>query len=105
MDTETKRSVAAINDDFSQPSYKSEQNYSEASKVSLPSRRRHWMNTRLRTKLRAGGSRVHYQQFDYSTSGTVGELFDAMLPFPTYPQDLEQPRVHTEPTPEPEAQT
>ena len=28
------------------------------------------MNTRLRTRIRAGGSRFHYQQFDYSSSDT-----------------------------------
>ena len=37
-----------------------EQLLSEASDVSLPSRTRHWMDTRLRTKMRAGGSRMHY---------------------------------------------
>ena len=67
MDPETERTVEPINDDLSQPSYKSEQLLSEASNVSLPSRRRHWMNTRLHTKLRAGGSQPYYHQFDYST--------------------------------------
>ena len=71
--------------------------------MSLPSCRRHWMKSRLRTKLRAGGSQVHYQQFDSSTSGTDDELFEAMFLLPTYPQDLEQPEVHTEPTLKPEA--
>ena len=52
---------------MSQSFYKSEQLLSEASKVSLPSRRQHWMNTRLRTKLRAERSQPHYQHFDYST--------------------------------------
>ena len=63
---------------------------SEASDVSLPSRKHHWMNTRLRTKLRAGGSRMHYQQFDYSTSGTDDELSDVMLPIPPDPVDADQ---------------
>ena len=48
------------------------------------------MDTRLRTKLRAGGSRMHYQQFDYSTSGTDDELSDAMLPVPPDPIDAGQ---------------
>ena len=48
--------------------------------MSLPSRRRHWMNIRLRTKLRAGGSRPHYQQFDYATSDIDDEPSGAMLP-------------------------
>ena len=64
---------------------------SEASNVSLPSRRQHWMSTRLRTKLRAGRSRPHYQQLDYSTSDTDDEPSEAMLPIPTYPQDPEHP--------------
>ena len=87
IDPESDRSVDTIDDDTSQLSYKAEQLLSEASDVSLPSRRRHWMDTRLRTKLRAGGSRMHYQQFDYSTSGTDDELSDVMLPVPPDPVD------------------
>ena len=68
---------------MSQPSYKTEQLLSEASDVSLRSRGRHWMGTRPHSKLRAGGSRMHYQQFDYSTSGTDDELSDVMLPIPS----------------------
>ena len=90
MDPEPERSVDVVDDDKSLPSYKSEQLLSEASDVSLPSRRRHWMDTRLRTKLRAGGSRMHYQQFDHSTSGTDDELSDAMLPVPPNPVDADQ---------------
>ena len=82
MDPEPERSIDVVDDDKSLPSYKSEQLISEASDASLPSRKRHWMDTRLRTKLRAGGSRMHYQQFDYSTSGTDDELSDIMLPVP-----------------------
>ena len=82
MDPVPERSVDVVDDDKSLPSYKSEQLLSEASDASLPSRKRHWMDTRLRTKLRAGGSRMHYQQFDYSTSGTDDELSDVMLPVP-----------------------
>ena len=59
--------------------------------MSLPSRRQHWTNKRLRTKLRAGEYRPHYQQFDYSPSDTDDEPYGAMIPIPTYPQDLEQP--------------
>ena len=95
MDTSQilERSVASMNDDLSQNSYKSEQLHSEASNVSLPSRRRH-----------CRGSRLHYQQFDCSTSNTDDELSDAMLPTPTYPQDLEQPAMPPEPLPEHAAQ-
>ena len=78
MDPDPERSVEAVDDDKSQPSYKTEQLLSEASDVSLPSRKQHWMDTRLRTKLRAGGSRMHYQQFDYSTSGTDDLLIPLM---------------------------
>ena len=73
MDPKPERSVEPIDDDCSKPSYHSEQLLSEASDVSLPSRQRHWMDTRLRTKLPAGGTRQHYQQFDYSTSETDDE--------------------------------
>ena len=99
MDPEPERSIEPINNDLSQPSCKSEHILSEASNVSLPSRRRPWMNTRLRTKLRAGGSRLHYQQFDYSTSDTDDEPSEAMLPIPTYPQDLEQTALPPDPPP------
>ena len=80
MDPEPERSVDVVDDDMSQSCYKTEQLLSEASDVSLPSRRRHWMDTRLRRKLRAGGSRMHYQHFGYSTSGTDDEL-SVWLPF------------------------
>ena len=95
MDPEPERSVDVVDDDKSLSSYKPEQLLSEASDVSLPSRRRHWMDTRLRTKLRAGGSRLHYQQFDYSTSGTDDELSDAMLSMPPDPieADLVEPEA------------
>ena len=69
MDPEPELSIEPINDDLSKPSYKSEQSLSEASNVSLPSRRRHWMNTQLHAKLRAGGSRQHYQQLLYVRNG------------------------------------
>ena len=90
MDPDPECSVEAVDDDKSQPSYKSEQLLSEASDVSLPSRKQHWMDTRLRTKLRAGGSRMHYQQFDYSTSGTDDELSEIMLPVPPDPVDVDR---------------
>ena len=46
----------------------------------MPSRGQHWMDTRLWSKLRTGGSRMHYQQFDYSTSSSDNEVSDVMLP-------------------------
>ena len=82
-------SIEPINDDCSKNSYNTEQLLSEASNASLPSRQRHWMDTRLSTKLRAGGTRQHYQQFDYSTSDTDEETSRAMLNVPTYsPQQI-----------------
>ena len=90
MDPDPERSIDVVDDDKSQPSYKTEQLLSEASDVSLPSRKHHWMDTRLRTKLRAGGSRMHYQQFDYSTSGTDDELSEIMLPVPPDPVDADR---------------
>ena len=96
MDPEPEHSVEPIYDDCSKPSYNNEQLLSEASNVSLPSRQRHWMDTRLRSKLPAGGTRQHYQQFDYSTSETDDETSEAMLPIPTYsPQ-----QVRNEPHPD-----
>ena len=72
MHPEPERSVEPINDDCSEPSYFTEQLLSEASDVSLPSRQRHWMDTRQ-----------HYHQFDYPTSDTDDETSGAMLPIPT----------------------
>ena len=74
-----------IDDDFSKPSYEFEHLLSEASNVPLPSRRRHWMNTRLRTKLLAGGTRQHFQQIDYSTSETDDETSGECSPFTPIP--------------------
>ena len=37
------------------------------------------METRLRTKMRAGNSRLHYQQFDYSTSDPERERSEDLL--------------------------
>ena len=59
----------------------------------LPSRRRHWMVTRPRTKLPAGSSRMHYQQFDYSTSGTDDEMSNTVFLMPRNPPDAD----HVEP--------
>ena len=98
MDPEPERSVDVVDDDKSLSSYKSEQLLSEASDVSLPSRRRHCMDTRLRTKLRAGGSRMHYQQFDYSTSGTDDELSDVMLRVSPDPVDAAPPATSDQST-------
>ena len=100
MDPDPERSIDVVDDDKSQPSYKTEQLLSEASDASLPSRKHHWMDTRLRTKLRAGGSRMHYQQFDYSTSGTDDEASEVMLPMPSDPVDSDQraPEVPNSPS-------
>ena len=53
-------------------SYREEEPQSAASDVSPPSRQRHWMDTRLRTRVRAGGS-LYYQQFDYSSTDSDDE--------------------------------
>ena len=79
MDPEPEHSAEEILDNCSQPSYREEEPLSEASNVSLPSRRRHWMDTRLRTRMRARGSRLHYQQFDYSTSDPERERSEDLL--------------------------
>ena len=50
MEPNPEHSVEPINDDCSKRSYITEQLLSEASDASLPSRQRHWMDTRLRTK-------------------------------------------------------
>ena len=64
MDPEPERSAELIDNDKSQHLYKTEQLLSEVSDVSMPSRRRHWTDTRLRIKIHAGESRMYYQQFD-----------------------------------------
>ena len=46
MDPEPEHSIEPINDDCSKLSFKSEQLLSKASNASLPSRQRHWMDTR-----------------------------------------------------------
>ena len=37
------------------------------------------MGTRLHTRVRAGGSRLYYQQFDYSSTDSHDERSDALL--------------------------
>ena len=63
-------------DDCSQPSYQEEEFLSED--VSAPPRQRHGKDTRLRTRVREGGSRPFYQQFDYFTD-KESELSDILL--------------------------
>ena len=79
MDPEPERSAEEIIDYCSQPSYREEEPESEASNVCLPSRRRHWLDTRLRTRMRAGGSRLHYQQFEYSSPDPERERSEALI--------------------------
>ena len=80
MDPDPEQSHEEVPDDASQPSYRAEEPISEASNASLPSRQRHLMDTRLRTRIRAGGSRIHYQQFDYSSTESDDERSDVFLP-------------------------
>ena len=96
MDPEPEHTVEPINDDCSKLSLNTEQLLSEASNASLPSRQRHWMDPRLRTKLRAKGTRQQYQQFDYPSSDTDEETSGAMLPIPT--NSIQQ--IQTQPRPE-----
>ena len=56
-----------------------EEPLSEASNVSLPSKKLHWMDTRLRTRLRAESIRLHYQQFDYSSTHTERARSEVLL--------------------------
>ena len=79
MDPDPEQSHEEVRDDASQPSYRAEEPLSEASNASLPSRQRHWMDTRLRTRMRAGGSRLHYQQFDHSSTESDDERSDVLL--------------------------
>ena len=79
MDPEPEHSAEEIQDDCSRPSFREEEPLSEASDVSLPSRRRHWMDTRLRTRMRAGGNRLHNQQFEYSSSNPERSRSDDLL--------------------------
>ena len=93
MDPEPEHSTEEILDDCSQPSYREEEPLSEASDVSLTSRRRHWMDTRLGTRMRARGSRLHYQQFDYSTSGPKRERSEDLLSDEPNPSKAEPPAL------------
>ena len=79
MDPDPEQFHEEVRDDASEPSYRAEEPLSEASNASLPSRQRHWMDTRLRTRMRAGGSRPHYQQFDHSSSESDDERSDVLL--------------------------
>ena len=65
MDPDREISHEEVPDDASQISYRAEEPISEAGNASLPSRQRHWMDTRLRTRMRAGGSRLHYHPLHY----------------------------------------
>ena len=76
---EPEQSLEKIPDEVSQPFYREEEPLSEASNTSLPPRRRHWMDTRLRTRMRAGGSGLDYQHFDFSAD-TNDELSNILLP-------------------------
>ena len=61
MDPDPEQPQEEVPDDASRPSYHEEEPQSAASDVSPPSRQRHWMDTRLRTRVRAGGSRLYYK--------------------------------------------
>ena len=75
MDPEPEESLLEKSDEASQPAYREE----VPSDATLPSRQRHWMDTRLRTRMRAGGSRRFYQQFGSSTD-TDEESSNILLP-------------------------
>ena len=67
MDPEPKQSLEETPDDALQPSYNEEEPISEVISTSSPPRQRHRMDTRLRTRIRAGGTRRYYEQFGSST--------------------------------------
>ena len=90
MDPELERSAEIIIDDMLEPSYKTEQRLPEATDVSVTSRKHHWKDTRLRTNLRAGGSRMHYQQLASSADRTEYEMSNIMLPIPLQRPDSDQ---------------
>ena len=93
LDTELKHSAEEILDDCSQPSSREEEPQSEVSKVLLPSKKRHWLDTRLRTRMRVGGSRLHNQQFAYSSSSPECAHSDNLLSdVPDY-SDAEPPAL------------
>ena len=79
MDPDQEQSQEEVPDDASRPSYREEEPQSAASDVSPPSRQRHWMDTRLRTRVRAGDSRLYYQQFDYSSTDSDDDRSDVLL--------------------------
>ena len=79
IDLDPEQSQEEVPDDASRPSYREEEPQSAASDVSPPSRQRHWMDTRLRTRVPAGGSRLCYQQFDYSSTDSDDERSDILL--------------------------
>ena len=79
MDPEPEQSLKEIPDDISQPSYREQELTSEDSNTSQPTRQRHWMDTRLRTRLREGGTCRYYQQFGSSTdSDSTDESSDVL---------------------------
>ena len=51
------------------------------------------MDTRLRTRMRAGGSRLHYQHFDYSTSDPERERSEDLLSDEPNPSEAELPAL------------
>ena len=79
MDPDPEQSQEEVPDDALRPSYREKEPISEARNASLPSRQQHWMDTRLRTRMRAGGSRLHYQQFDYSSTDSGDERSDVLI--------------------------
>ena len=84
MDPKLERSINERPDDRSQPSYGEEELVSDASNVSLPSGSHHWMDTRLQTRLREGGTRPYYQQLSFSID-SEDEPPD-VLPFSALPE-------------------
>ena len=51
------------------------------------------MDTRLRTRMRAGGIRLHYQQFDYSTINPERERSENLLSDEPNPSEAEPPAL------------
>ena len=93
LDPDPERSAEEILEDCSQTSYREEEPLSEESNVSLLLVRRHWMDTRLRTRMRAGGCRLHYQQFDYSTTEPERVRSGDLLSLVPNPSEAEPPAL------------
>ena len=90
MDPEPACSTDKISGDSSQPSYcETVGNIKSISTI----QKRHLTDTRLRTRMRSGDSRLYCQQFDYSDSNPECAHFDDLLPNAPHYSDTEPPAL------------